>query len=136
MNWLRLVAARKPRRRAGWLGMMLLMLCAGTAAHAQKSTEQFIPIGKSPGISEKVTAIGTLVTVKPLEHTFMVSEPGGRRTVRMTGQTLIWLDRSGLKLPNLVGSYADIQPGRRVEVKFTDPIRRDVAEWIKVEVTK
>ena len=129
---------REPRvhRATPILGVALLLLCVVPGAQAQKSTEQFIPIGKSPGISEKLTAIGTLVTVKPLEHTFTVSEPAARRTVLMTARTRIWIDRSALKLPSIVGTYADIQPGRRVEVKFEDPIRRDVAEWVKVEAPR
>ena len=131
----RAVATLRTPAWAFVLGTALLVAWVAPA-HAQRSTEQFIPIGKSPGISEKVTAIGTLVTVKPLEHLFTVSEAGGRRNVRMNERTQIWLDRSAHKLPNIPGSYADIQPGRRVEVKFVDPIRRDTAEWSKVEVPR
>ena len=30
----------------------------------------------------------------------------------------------------------DLQKGRRVEVKYADPGRRQVAEWVKVEITE
>ena len=51
----------------------------------------------------------------------------------------IWLDRSKAKGKNEVGSLADLQPGRTVEVKYKeDPATRGTsltADWVKVEVT-
>jgi len=34
------------------------------------------------------------------------------------------------------GAFADLQKGRRVEIKYEDPSRRDVAEWVRVEVDR
>ena len=120
--------------RAAWVG--LVVLCAPAPAHAQKSTEQFIPIGMSPGASHKVTSIGLVDTLIMQERMVAVRDQAVRRMVKITDKTWIWLDRSKLKLPNLRGRLADLQRGRRVEVKYADPETRLVAEWVKVEVTQ
>jgi hypothetical protein len=48
--------------------------------------------------------------------------------------TDIWLDRSEQRQTALVGGPADLVIGRTVEVKFADPQRRELADWIKVAV--
>ena len=120
--------------RAACVGLALL--CAGALAHAQRSTEQFIPIGMSPGVSSKYTSIGMIDTLSVQQKMVSVREAGARRSIRITDKTWIWLDRSKLKLPNLRGRLADLQKGRRVEVKYADPETRLLAEWVKVEITQ
>ena len=117
------------------VGLAIVVLCAGPAAHGQKSTEQYIPIGMSPGVSQKYTSLGVIDTVSARLRTATIAEPSARRTVRITDKTNIWLDRSKLKLPNLRGRFEDLQKGRRVEVKYLDPESRQVADWVKVEMT-
>jgi hypothetical protein len=116
-------------------GILVAMLCAISHAHGQKATEQFIPIGQSPGVSQKYTSIGEIADVDARAQTVTIADPAGRRTVRVTDKTRIWLDRTKLKQTNLSGSFADLQKGRRVEVKYEDPTRRDVADWVKIEIT-
>ena len=128
------------RRRAGWpelaaCALLWWFATIGTAS-AQKLTEQFIPIGRSPGISQKYTSIGMIESMNQREGLFAMSESGVRRIVKLTPRTHIWLDRSSLKLPNLEGTAADLQSGRRVEVKFENPVLRQVADWVKVEITR
>lgn len=115
------------------LGVAVMLVGAAPAARAQRSTEQFIPIGSSPGISKKYTSIGTIEGLNARDGLFTISESGVRRTIRITTRTRIWIDRSKLKLPNLDGSTADLQPGRRIEVKFENSVLRQVADWIKIE---
>jgi len=115
-------------------GLAIALLGAISHAHGQKETELYIPIGQSPGLSQKYTSIGEIAEVDPRAKTVTIADPAGRRTVKITEKTRIWLDRSKLKRTNLPGSFADLQKGRRVEVKYEDPQRRDVAEWVKVEV--
>jgi hypothetical protein len=117
-------------------GIVVAMLCAISHAHGQKATEQFIPIGQSPGVSQKVTSIGEIAEVNASARTVTIADPAGRRTVRITEKTRIWLDRTKIKASNLSGSFADLQKGRRAEVKYEDPARRDVAEWVKVEIDR
>ena len=116
------------------VGLAIVVLCAGPPAHGQKSTEQYIPIGMSPGVSQKYASLGVIDTVSARLRTATIAETGARRTVRITDKTHIWLDRSKLKLPNLRGRFEDLQKGRRVEVKYLDT-ERQVADWVKVEMT-
>jgi hypothetical protein len=118
------------------VGVAMVALCLVPQAQAQKMTEQFIPIGQSPGLSQKYTSIGEITQVNPQQRTITIADPAGPRTVKITAKTHIWLDRTKLKQPNLFGKFADLQRGRRVEVKYEDAERRDVAEWVKVEITR
>jgi hypothetical protein len=118
------------------LGAVVVLLCATAFAHGQKATEQFIPVGQSPGVSGKHTSIGEVAEVDARGKTVTIVEPAGKRTVKITDKTRIWLDRSKLKQAGATGGFADLKKGRRVEVKYEDPARRDVAEWVKVEVTQ
>jgi len=124
------------RSRSSAVGVAILALCAGSLAHAQKATEQYIPIGKSPGVSQKYTSLGVIDSVSVRQRTISIAEPNARRTIGITGKTHIWLDRSKLRLPNLRGRFEDLQRGRRVEVKYLDPETRQVADWVKVEMTQ
>ena len=102
------------------------------AALAQRTTEQFIPLGQSPGVSNVLSYIGEIESVDQSASTVTVAGPDGSMTFRMTDSTDVWLDRSGMQQSNEVGSPADLAAGRRVEVKYQDPETREVAEWIKV----
>ncbi len=117
-------------------GAALALLCASSHAHGQKATEQFIPIGQSPGVSERYSSIGAIADASPASQTITIADPAGPRTVRITEKTRIWLDRTKLKQTNVSGSFADLQKGRRVEVKYVDPGRRDLADWVKVEISQ
>jgi len=124
----------RPITLAVWVGVVVL--CAAAPAHAQRSTEQFIPIGMSPGVSNKVTSIGLVDSLIMQQRMVAVRNQAVRRTVKITDKTLIWLDRSKLKLPNLRGRLADLQRGRRIEVKYADAETMLSAEWVKIEITE
>ena len=121
----------------GVVGMSALLVGGQPPASAQKMTEQFIPIGQSPGLSGKATVIGKLQSVNAQEKTCAVAAPTGALNVKVTERTKIWLDRSKLQQPNLKGAFADLRPGATVEVK-PEGQQRGVssapAEWIKVQV--
>lgn len=113
-----------------------LVLAAGAAVAApQRTTEQFIPIGKSPGLSSKVTVIGEVRSRDDRGRTVTVAGPSGPRLVRITDRTRIWLDRSSLKAPSVQGTFEDLKVGRRVECKFQEDPEKAL-EWIKVEETR
>lgn len=118
------------------IGLAVALFAAISYAHGQKEAERFIPIGQSPGVSQKYSSIGEIAAVDPAAQSITIAEPSGRRIVRITDKTRIWLDRSKLKQTNLTGSFADLQKGRRVEVKYEDPTSRQIAEWVKVEVAQ
>ena len=118
------------------LGTALVLLCASSHAHGQKATEQYIPIGQSPGVSEKYFAtVGAIADVNPQEQTVTIADAAGQRTVKISDKTRIWLDRTKLKQTNVAGRFTDLQKGRRAEIKYADE-RREVAEWVKVEITQ
>lgn len=115
-----------------------VLVWGGTpSAHGQKATEMFIPIGQSPGLSGKITVIGTVETVDSRDQTVVVTGSAGSWEVKVTKNTRIWLDRSKLRLSNKYGTFADLKTGRLVEVKYegTERKSKGPAEWIKVEVT-
>ena len=100
---------------------------------AQQTTERFIPIGQSPGISGQLSSIGTLAAFDDATGLVQVDGAEGRKTYRVTPQTRIWIDRSVARQTSLVGDRDDLARGRRVEVM---PRRDDprLADWIKLAV--
>jgi len=115
---------------------LVASMAALPSAHGQKATEQFIPLGQSPGASGKITTIGEVGQTDERTQTLTLVEGAGSRTVKITEKTRIFLDRSKLKQPNSTGTYADLKKGRRVEVKYDDPASKQTADWIKVEITQ
>ena len=124
------------RRLATGLGLAITLMCATSHAHGQKATEQYIPIGQSPGLSGKYTSIGPISDVNARDQTITIADPRGAKVVKVTAKTRIWLDRTPLKQSNLRGLFADLQKGRRAEVKYFDPERPQMADWVKVEITQ
>ena len=114
----------------------IVLLCAVSHAHGQRATEQYIPIGQSPGLSQKYTSVGEITEVNQRDRTITVADPAGSRTVKISEKTRIWLDRTKLKQPNVTGRFPDLKKARRVEVKYEDPERRQIADWVKVEITQ
>lgn len=113
----------------------LLGVSAVTPACAQQATEQFIPLGSSPGLSATKTQIGIIESFDPASAVLRLSSDGLRSASEITPQTHIWLDRSKLNLPNLSGTEMDLQPGQRCEIRLVQPGSRQV-EWIKIEATR
>ncbi len=109
------------------------LLLAG-AASAQQMTEQFIPIGKSPGVSGVYSYLGAIQAADEGHRTITVRNDQETRTVRITDDTHIWLDRSQLRQTNLVGTWNDLEVGRTVEIKYVNLEAKDQAAWVKVAV--
>lgn len=119
----------RPGRRAKWLLPGLLALAL--PAFAQQTTERFIPIGQSPGISGQYSTIGTLREFDAASGVLLVDDDDGQKRYLVTPTTRIWIDRSASDRSNLVGSRDDLAAGRRIEVMY----RRDdpgQADWIKI----
>jgi len=119
------------------LSVTMVLTLATYTLHAQQSTEMFIPIGQSPGTSVSQTIIGKIEKVGSQKKSFTISDASGKtHTVKINSATQIWLDNTKLKKTNQIGSGDDCQPGRRAEVKYSEPERTQTvtAEWIKVEI--
>ena len=115
--------------------LMIATLLLAPGVYAQKATEQYIPIGKSPGISGTYSYIGKIDHVDPQNRTIVVAGPKGKRTIKITDETKIWLDRTQQRVSNETGNMADCQRGRRVEVNYVDYETKDEAAWIKIEIS-
>ena len=112
---------------------LLLVVLTGGWVSGQQTTERYIPIGQSPGVSGDLSYIGEIVAVDPATHTVMVRDDSGTRSIRVTETTRIWLDRSARKRENTTGTYEDCEVGRKVEVMhLLDDAR--TAVWIKIKV--
>ncbi len=114
--------------------LFVCMTVVVSPTYGQQTTEQFIPIGKSPGISGKYSYTGAIVALDRAARTISVEDNGEVRIIKVTTETSIWLDRSKIKRQNRLAGYDDCEVGRRIEVKYTE-LDKDVAEWIKIEST-
>ena len=101
---------------------------------AEKTTELYLPIGKSPGLSDKISLIGTIAEVNSQDQTLTVTGASGTYTVRTTEYTLIFLDKSKLRQPNRYGIFSDLKKDMMVEVRFEADKRHRPAEWIKLQI--
>jgi hypothetical protein len=117
------------------LTTILVLSVVGVAeVQAQRATEQFIPVGQSPGVSGVYSYLGECEAVDEQGQTVTMREAQGqRRTVTVGPATRIWLDRSAAKESNQQGSFHDLLRGHRMEV-LVAPERPDTAVWIKVVV--
>lgn len=107
-------------------------------ASAQQATEQYIPIGQSPGA----------LTMQGQVQAAAGPAAGGEGSVSMTSEaapggvsyaigphTRIYIDHSAQGRPNTMGALADLQPGRAIEVSIPNAETR-VASWIKVRAAE
>ena len=112
----------------------VLWILSSSEAAGQMQTERYIPIGQSPGLSKTSTDVGRIRSYNASSGMLSLDAQGGPRSVKVSNDTRIWLDRSKQKQTNLDGSVFDLQSGRTAEVNYTNPATRDSAAWIKVEV--
>ena len=99
--------------------IFLMVVSFSFLCHAQKSTELFIPIGKSPGLSAQGKTVQGTVTKIEGDTVFL-----GNTQVLLNSKTKIFLDRSEVKKTNTVGTRDHIKVGEFVEAYLS--------EWIKI----
>ena len=116
------------------IASMLCLSWAALASAGQRATEQYIPMGESPGISGEYARRGTVDHVDAEAGRVTISTETGQLVVEITESTNIWLDRSASRRPNVVGSLDDLVEGAEVEVLSEEHEQRGdgPAEWIKV----
>ena len=111
------------------ISIILSML---SLSYAQESSERFIPIGQSPGISNKLSYIGNIIGINRSENTIVVETNNNQVSIDISTNTKFWLDRSKSKLSNLVANYESCAIGQKVEVKY-NRLDNKLADWIKIE---
>lgn len=106
-----------------------------STAFAQKATEVYIPIGKSPGVSEKTSVIGTIETIDEENMTITIKSGSESYTGKVTDKTIVYLDKTKSKKSNTTGTLADCKPGSYCEMKYTyeNHEQTDKVDWIKLE---
>lgn len=109
-----------------------VLVMAAVPAGAQQTTEQFIPIGQSPGVSGKYSYLGEIVSIDRDTNTITVRDASGVRSMRMTERTKVWIDRSERKRHNTTAGLEDCEVGDTVEVKYVHGDESTV-DWIKIE---
>ena len=115
------------------IAVSAILLAAQASGVAQKTTELYIPIGQSPGLSGQLSLIGKIVQVDALNKAMTVADAAGRYSVSIGPGTRIYLDKSKAGLPSSQGALTDCRIGEPVEVKFVGNDRSQPAEWIKVQ---
>ena len=126
MNWIKKIA------NVRIAVAVAILLVSSACVQAQKSTEVFIPIGKSPGVSGKYSVMGKVDQLRYTDSTLTIQEPSGFKSIRVNSSTEIYLDKSRLKQSNKMGSWSDVKSGLTAEVKYTDNKPGAPAEWIKL----
>ncbi len=117
--------------KLGWI--LAAALAVVVVVEAQQATEKYIPIGYSPGISNKYSHVGTIKAVSSEERTITVQDATGTYTFEVTPVTRIYLDRSQATKTNLAGRWEDCQVGQRVEVMYQHD-NKSIADWIKLKL--
>jgi len=109
--------------------LVAMLLCVNVAS-GQQSTEVYIPIGNSPGVSASESIIGVIRSVDYGAHSMDIDIGDSVRTVRVGDETRYYLDRSRQQRSSSTGKFQDCEKGQRIEAKLSD---NDNVEWIKIE---
>ena len=130
------IKAHMMKKKVAIYIITIIILGFSALVFAEKSTELYLPIGKSPGLSGKYNLIGRIAEVNFHDQTLTVTGTSGTFTVLTTEYTLFFLDKSKLRQPNRYGSFSDFKKGMLVEVRFEADRKHRPAEWIKLQIDK
>jgi hypothetical protein len=114
--------------------IFIILFAMAPVTLAEKATELYIPMGKSPGLSGKYSTEGRIERVDYQKNMLTMSTGSHSYPVKVTERTMIYLDRSKVGQSNLYGSFADCKKGMMIEVRFEKDERGRPAEWIKLEM--
>jgi hypothetical protein len=112
--------------------LFMVIFGGSPLTYAQQASEQFIPIGMSPGISNKYSYIGKITAIDTATNAISLQSSNGPRTITISPLTRIWLDRSKNKNSSIVASFDDIKIGDNVEVMHSRE-NESTANWVKIE---
>ena len=123
-------------RNTKYLIIWLLAFACISTAHAQKATELYIPIGKSPGVSGETSIVGTIEAVDLANRTITVLYDNERYTGKLNVASLVYLDRSNYQKKNTRGTLEDCTVGSKCEMtyQYKEEEQTDFVNWLKVKV--
>lgn len=109
--------------------LAVLMIATGVV-NAQQSTERYIPIGSSPGVSSDESFIGMITEIDYADHKMEITGTEGTMSVAPTDSTRYFLDRTKRKKSNQTATFRDCEVGVKVEIKTNAD---GTIDWIKIE---
>jgi hypothetical protein len=113
--------------------LTLLAIAISLSSNANRMTEQFIPIGESPGISYKQTSVGIIDAIDQGNHEISLTDIDGlQKRYKVSDKTWIWLDKSKQGKSNTRGEFGNFKAEQTVEVKPMQG-QPEQAEWVKIE---
>jgi hypothetical protein len=125
---------RQNIKRLALTAVIVLGVILGTSiTFAQRATELYIPIGKSPGLSGKYTTIGSIESLDVQKQTVVISDSSHTFTVLCSKDTRFYVDYSSSGKRNVRGTMNDCRIGMMAEVKYLGNKVGAAAEWIKVK---
>ena len=105
-----------------------------TTVWGQNATELYLPLGRSPGVSAKLSLIAKIAEVNAQDQALTVTGASGARTIYISEYTQIFIDNSTLRQANRYGSFSDFKPGMMIEVRFEADKSHRPAQWIKLQI--
>lgn len=124
-------------KKLSFLGTALLLTFSILLApvHSQERYEKFIPFDYHPGLSNKYTALGSIVEVNKDKKTVTIRTNAETHSYKVTKDTQIWLDRLQLETRNVRGSFSDLKAGLKAEIGMDPAVNKEeeVARWIKIQ---
>lgn len=112
------------------LCLTVVAVLASPDVLAQQTTEVYIPIGESPGVSRDKSWIGDIRDVDYSAMQMQVDTPQGMRSIKVDGKTRFYLDRASYGKKNSTGDMRDCRVGSRIEA-YVDSNGK--AYWIKIK---
>lgn len=109
--------------------IFIVVIIQGNTANGQQTTERYIPVGQSPGISAARSVIGKITDLDYESYAMNVAAGKHTTTVTMTPETIYYVDRSHMKRTNSIGSFDDCAVGQQVEVNLGPDGKVD---WVKI----
>ncbi len=117
-------------RMSGLIAFVGCMTILAVGASGQKATEQYIPIGASPGVEANELLKGTITKVDYAARSVQVRDAQGTKTVTMADATRYYLDRTKYKRTNKSATIEDCKVGSKVEIRYRPDATVD---WVKIE---
>ncbi len=116
--------------RNRWKSLLLVAgLAASMPAAGHLETELYIPIGKSPGISQGKSMIGRIEAPVATQKGLTIRVPDRTQYVVFDESTKIYVQYDTPGKHNRLGTYSDCQVERPAEVYVGD---KGTVLWIKV----
>jgi hypothetical protein len=109
--------------------VLLAGAIVAAAAAGHPATELYIPIGKSPGISNVKSYIGRIQSPGAAQNGFTMLVQDSPKYVVFDKTTKVYLQYATPGKGNRLGNYADCQADRTTEVHLN---AEGTARWIKI----